>query len=80
MNANAPQPIVVAVVKGQTYTWCRCGRSANQPFCDGSHAGTGIEPIEFTAPRDERVWLCVCKQSKRAPFCDGTHNKLAPRA
>jgi CDGSH-type Zn-finger protein len=76
MPAPAPQPLVVDLVAGQAYEWCRCGRSASQPFCDGSHAGTGIVPIEFVARRNERAWLCVCKQSKRAPFCDGTHNKL----
>jgi CDGSH-type Zn-finger protein len=76
MPAPAPQPIVVDLVAGQAYEWCRCGRSANQPFCDGSHAGSGVEPIAFVAKRNERAWLCVCKQSRRAPFCDGTHNKL----
>ncbi|MGH8028310.1 MAG: CDGSH iron-sulfur domain-containing protein [Arenimonas sp.] len=76
MNPSSPQPIVVDVVAGQAYEWCRCGRSAAQPFCDDSHEGTGIEPIVFVAARNERVWLCVCKQSHRAPFCDGTHNKL----
>jgi CDGSH-type Zn-finger protein len=26
---------------GETIYLCRCGRSANKPFCDGSHARTG---------------------------------------
>ena len=26
------------------YWWCACGRSKNQPFCDGSHKGTSFTP------------------------------------
>jgi CDGSH iron-sulfur domain-containing protein 3 len=61
------------------YLWCACGRSATQPWCDGSHAGTGFQPIRFViGPRrtPETVWLCGCKRSRRKPFCDGTHNKI----
>jgi len=72
----AKQPIVVQLEAGKEYWWCACGRSANQPFCDDSHVGSGIEPKSFVAQRNERVWLCVCKATKTPPFCDGTHNKL----
>lgn len=61
------------------YLWCACGRSRSQPFCDGSHAGTGIVPLAFTIkPRRglETVWLCGCKRSRHKPFCDGSHNRL----
>ena len=47
------------------YLWCACGRSKNQPFCDGSHAGTGFQPLKFTIrPRRrlETLWLCGCKR------------------
>ena len=42
-------PYKTDVEEGKSYTWCACGRSANQPFCDGSHAGTGITPKTYTA-------------------------------
>jgi CDGSH-type Zn-finger protein len=61
---------------GGRYFWCSCGRSKQQPFCDGSHAGTGFAPVAFTAARDEEVILCGCKQTGSAPFCDGSHSSL----
>jgi CDGSH-type Zn-finger protein len=59
-----------------TYFWCACGRSNNQPFCDGSHQGTGFTPIGFEIGEKKDVWLCQCKRSKNKPFCDGTHKEL----
>lgn len=69
-------PYVVAVVAGKRYAWCACGRSASQPFCDGSHRGSGIVPTEFVAARSEWLWFCGCKRSAQAPLCDGSHRRL----
>jgi CDGSH-type Zn-finger protein len=59
-----------------TYHWCACGRSKNQPFCDGSHKGTQRQPMEFTLQERSHVALCGCKYSKTKPHCDGSHLKL----
>jgi len=69
-------PFGVTVSAGRKYFWCACGRSAKQPFCDGSHAGTGIEPVLFEATTGEEIWFCGCKATGSRPRCDGTHNKL----
>ena len=71
---KAPYPVEVNA--GETYYWCRCGRSKAQPFCDGSLKGTGLEPVAFTAEKSERVYLCGCKRTSAQPFCDGTHQSL----
>ncbi len=71
-----PKPCLVTLKGGRTYFWCSCGRSANQPFCDGSHKGTGLEPVKVVIAADEEVLLCGCKQTKTPPFCDGAHTNL----
>jgi len=71
-----PKPCLVSLKGGKTYFWCACGRSAAQPFCDGSHRDTGIEPRKHVPKQDEEVLLCGCKQTAQAPFCDGAHTNL----
>lgn len=69
-------PYKVELEEGKKYFWCRCGRSRKQPFCDGSHKDTAIEPLAFEAEKSGAHFLCGCKQSANEPFCDGTHSKL----
>lgn len=71
---KAPYPVEVQA--GRTYFWCACGKSAKQPFCDGSHKDTGVEPVKHLAAADGRVWFCGCKASAKAPLCDGSHKAL----
>ncbi|HLD14708.1 MAG TPA: CDGSH iron-sulfur domain-containing protein [Burkholderiales bacterium] len=59
-----------------SYWWCACGRSQTQPFCDGSHKGTGLEPVKLELGETRRVYLCGCKHSRTKPLCDGSHKTL----
>ncbi len=59
-----------------TYWWCTCGRSASQPFCDGSHEGTEFSPLQFEVEQEREVFLCQCKHTKTPPHCDGSHKAL----
>jgi CDGSH iron-sulfur domain-containing protein 3 len=63
-------------VQAGTYWWCACGLSKNQPYCDGSHEGTGFSPLEVKIEQDRKVAFCGCKHTATKPFCDGTHKKL----
>ncbi|MDP6374835.1 MAG: CDGSH iron-sulfur domain-containing protein [Pseudomonadales bacterium] len=69
-------PFAVDVVAGEKYFWCTCGKSCNQPFCDGSHQDTAFTPVKYEADDDRTVYFCGCKHSEKAPLCDGTHADL----
>lgn len=69
-------PYAVELEAGKKYFWCACGLSKNQPFCDGSHKGSGITPTAFTADQTDTAFLCGCKHTANAPYCDGTHTTL----
>lgn len=71
---KAPYP--VEVTAGKKYWWCACGKSAKQPFCDGSHQGTEFTPVTFEAAANKTVYFCGCKASAKSPLCDGSHNAL----
>ena len=69
-------PFAVEVEAGKSYWWCACGKNASQPFCDGSHKGSDITPVEYKAETTGTAYLCGCKHSKNGPLCDGSHKSL----
>ena len=69
------KPTVLELESGN-YFWCSCGHSQDQPFCDGSHKGTGFSPTKFTLEEKQKVALCLCKQTNNPPYCDGSHSKI----
>jgi len=69
------RPKVLDVEPG-TYWWCACGLSKNQPYCDGSHKGTGLVPLKVEVAEAGRQAFCMCKHTAGQPWCDGSHSKL----
>ena len=69
-------PLPITVKKNKVYFWCACGKSSNQPFCDGSHKNTKFSPVKLESSKLEEVFFCGCKNTKTPPFCDGSHLKL----
>ena len=70
-------PIRIELEEGKKYAWCSCGESANQPFCDGAHKGTGFVPTVFVAEETKTVGMCACKMTGNPNGrCDGAHKNL----
>jgi len=65
-------PLVTELEAG-TYSWCQCGKTKTVPYCDGSHEGTGIEPVTFEIAETATVAICNCGLTKNPPYCDGSH-------
>jgi len=70
------KPKKVTLSKGQEYYFCACGRSSDQPFCDGSHADTSFSPKAFVPDEEGEAYLCACKHTGNPPYCDGTHKQF----
>jgi CDGSH-type Zn-finger protein len=68
-------PIVGVAEEGE-YWWCACGRSKNQPYCDGSHKGSEYMPMKVKVRVEKMVAGCACKRRSTIPWCDGSHAKL----
>ena len=71
-NEICPFDSYKLLIKVGTYRWCACGLSKTDPFCDDSHYGTGIEPLNFRINEEKVIYFCGCKKTKTPPYCDGT--------
>ncbi len=76
-------PYKIDVVAGKKYSWCSCGLSATQPFCDGAHkayknpdGSSVMKSVSYIADENKTIYFCGCKHSTNGVFCDGSHNKL----
>ena len=69
-------PKMETLEAGKTYAYCACGKSENQPWCNGAHMGSSMAPVVFQAEETKEVAICMCKQTKNPPYCDGSHMSL----
>ena len=82
MSTPSSNPVIaqrtpyVQDAEAGAHFWCSCGRSKSQPFCDGSHKGTGFAPLKIDIAKKQKVAWCGCKHSKNGAFCDGSHKAL----
>ena len=69
-------PQMEQLEEGKTYAWCACGKSENQPWCNGAHMGSEFAPNVFKAEESKTAAMCMCRQTKNPPYCDGSHMSL----
>lgn len=78
-NSVSSKATALKLKKGQTYFFCTCGLTSNEPFCDGAHVGTEYRSLRYTANKNGKAKLCTCKASSCLPFCDGSHGKVSKK-
>jgi len=72
-------PAIIKVEAGKVYSWCSCGISEKQPFCDSKHKlieNTPFKSVKVIFDKEEEIYFCQCKQTKTPPFCDDSHLKV----
>lgn len=85
MELPAELPIIrqkksykIELEAGKKYWWCSCGQTKTEPWCDGSHKGSGFKSVPFEVDETKIYSICACRHAaNNSPFCDGTH-KLLP--
>lgn len=69
------KPMVMTLSPGR-YSWCSCGYSVRQPFCDDSHRkeehATNRRSYKFEVLEEAQVAFCMCKHTGNPPYCDHT--------
>jgi CDGSH-type Zn-finger protein len=83
-NENLPriaacEPAIIKVEPGKVYSWCSCGLSQKQPFCDSMHKyieGTPYKSVKVKFDKEEEIYFCQCKQTRTPPFCDDSHLQI----
>ena len=72
----AKKPVIIDIEKGNNYAWCSCGKSENQPWCNGYHKDSMFNPLIFSSDESKKGAICMCKHTKNPPYCDGSHLNL----
>lgn len=68
-------PLVTELGVG-TYSWCQCGKTKTVPYCDGSHAGSGVTPLAFKVDEPVTSEICNCGLTTNPPYCSGAHVEI----
>ena len=67
-------PVKFELEANKKYSWCTCGHSPEQPFCNGSHReAKSTTPLSFMVEENKTAYLCTCKLTTNPPYCDGSH-------
>ena len=79
---TACEPISIRVEPDKIYSWCSCGLTEKEPFCDSNHKkviGTPFRSVKVMFAQEQDVLFCRCRQTKTPPFCDDSHESIGKK-